>query len=495
MPYKGASQWTTVILCSAIIFCALLSTNKVLKYALLFALMFFQHTQIVHFTYFGGFYSQHNIQFMFSEMHDFLLGVMDLFKIIWDVVVITLCVYVTIFILAIKHEAVAIPWRSNFPALIVAFLLFAPLGKALQSKHDFRPSFNHHSVRNGLYSWNYFIAKAFKDYEGKQYKPYVLEKQNRSIDNLILILGESANPKRMSLFGSKTDTTPFLKSLSQSNKLHYQLAYSSSVATQYSLARFFSGVKEPDNPQQIASQQTNLFKLALDNGFETHYISNQRVNGISHSYNIKGIHTWIDRDMPMNTWGEYDIGLSKALLSNIKQLNSPQFAVMHMRNMHVIYSDNYPASFTKFKPASASSLDLLKSDYDNSLAYFDHTISTWIQQLQPKLHGRTLLVYIPDHGEKFGENGNGHNTLDLETATIPIFAYNLNDADEALELFKSKLSCITSHDQLHNSISELLGYKVHNPNGHLDKYYVSGLSLTGEAGWIEGSLHSTPCQS
>lgn len=475
----------------------LITKSLGLKLVLMVFLILLQASELLHFTYLGTFYSQYNISYMLSELGDFLNGIVSLFGVIWPTAVVCLLsALVAVIALCWEHKS-AQHFRSNIPIALTAIMLTFPFIKGLSSENHFKPSAKQLSIRNGLYSLNFFAVMAFSMKEKKDYTPYQLVGVEPEVDNLVLIVGESANASRMSLFGSERDTTPYLSSLAHSKDFHYQLALSSAVATQYALGYFFNGVYEPDNVKQMGSKATNLFKIASENGFELHMISNHTEGTMSHSYRYGKFTTWVDKTMPGNTWGQYDVGMVEAYLNARGSKRNKQFVVLHMQNMHVGYKDQYPPEFEQFTAESPNPSAQLRAEYDNAVTYMDYTIETWINQLKDAFDGRTLVLYIPDHGENLGDNGKtGHGHLDVPTATVPIMAFNLKHGKQALDLFKKDLGCLTSHYKIHKAIARLLGARVENPNANDQEFYINGLSLYGDAGWIKGEFkeHEALCQ-
>jgi glucan phosphoethanolaminetransferase (alkaline phosphatase superfamily) len=512
-PYRWYSHYESLVFLAIITASIVAARSLPLKLCLMSLILFFQLTQLVHFSYYGTFYSQYSIGYMFSEMGDFIAGTQALLVLIWPSLTVCLLSAALIFAVLIYHHKTAKQPLTNIPAYMLCILMMFPLIKSLYHYNDYKPSAKQLAIRCGLYSWSSYFSMGYKTKDTKEYAPYTLSSQQPMVDNLVLIIGESANYQRMSLFGADRDTTPYLKSLVHSEQFHHQLAFSSSVATQYSMGYFLNGVYEPDNAIQMGSKGANLFKIAEQNGYEMHFLSNHTIGAQSQIYRYGQFHTWIDKSMDASQQWQYDKGLVDAYLKERGAKRTKQFVVLHTYNMHTPYTDNYPEDFQVFPPEGDDASGLLKGNYDNSLKYFDHTIEYWVDRLTKELDGTTLIVYVPDHGEKFqgdaqvshaqhhkGSNGDehkhahnhgdggwhGHGFLDIDVATVPIFAISVNGANHALDAFKSQLGCISSHYKIHHALASVLGTDIINPNQQEDTFYISGLSYYGAAGWIEG---------
>lgn len=486
MSYKGVLHFESMYIVWALFVLLTYARPFAMQAVVVGLLSAFQFTQLCYFVYSGTFYSQFAISFMLSELHDFSRGMLDLWPLIWKPLIacwvcagcIVLCYYF--------YGKKSSKYRYLATVPIVLFMLATPFMQSFVRVLEFRPSYGVSSVRNGLYSWNYYFSSLFKSPQTNHYEPYRYSKTKPLVDNLVLIIGESANHERMGLFGSENPTTPYLSSLMHDQNFHFQLGFSSSVATQFSLGYFLNGVSEPDNVNQLGSKEGNLFKIGIESGFEVHFVSAQFERALSHSYVYRGTSTWLDRESYLPNWGNLDDKLLDAYFAQNPALDKPQLIVLHQQNMHVNYKGNYPKEFDRFKPESDSKQDKLRSEYDNSVLFFDHTLKNWFNSVQDRLSGRTLVLYVPDHGQNLGPERFGHGTLDFATATIPVFAFNAGGAEVALNKFKEQVGCITSHYRIHNAISSILGVEVTNPQEKGDTFFVGGLSHYGAEGWLEG---------
>lgn len=511
-PYRWYLHTESIVWLIALFAIVIITKSLALKITLASVIVLLQLTQLMHFTYYGAFYSQYSINYMLTEVGDFITGIGALFELVKRIFFI--CVLASGFLIMTliwQHKKHPIP-STNTPGYLAIILLTMPFFKALSDERAYKPSDKQLSVRAGLYSLNNYFAMKFQKRTITEYLPYQLIHTTPKLDNLILIMGESANYRRMSLFGAERDTTPFLTSLVQSPNFHHQLMMTSSVATPFAMAYFLNGIHEPDNIVQMAAKTTNLFKIAEEQGFDLHFLSNHTLGSQPSMYRIGNFKTWIDKSMPLSQWGQYDKGMIDTYLKHKNTKRTSQFIVLHTYNMHPPYPENHPARFNQFAEDGNDVRAKLRGEYDNALSYFDHTIQYWVQQLKTHLAGRTLLVYVPDHGENFhgkGRNPNhsheeshihnhehqhsgggwhGHGFLDFDVATTPLFAININEAEVALSHFASELNCLSSHFRVHNALAGLLGAKVINPNEDNSKFYVSGLSYDGAAGWLEGQF-------
>ncbi len=96
------------------------------------------------------------------------------------------------------------------------------------------------------------------------------------------------------------------------------------------------------------------------------------------------------------------------------------------------------------------------------------------------------IYFTSDHGERLGYRDDnfkyGHSELDFEVAKIPLLIFSNR---------KIKVENIPiNHYQIGKMVLEDLGYKLNNPNDDKSTYFINGLKLNGEAGFINYQISS-----
>ncbi|MBL4797502.1 MAG: phosphoethanolamine transferase [Oleispira sp.] len=288
--------------------------------------------------------------------------------------------------------------------------------------------------------------------------------------NVVLVIGESLRAKQMSLFGYESNTTPKLSGI---KSLIYREIYSSGTMTKTSLPALLNRVKYPGASLQIANQKNCLNKLALDQGFNTSFISAQKSIELGILQNLickKYIENYKDRD----DFGPLSKGFDEDLIPYLDVLkNNNQFLVLHMRGSHEPYFYQSPKKFKVFS-----------SEYDNSVYYTDFVVSSMISYIENNINLPTHFIYTSDHGELLGERGvYGHGWFEKEVYEVPLLYASFNIDNDGLT--RNRVLNINSHFQLSNFVTTLLGYQIPIEESEDRNIYINGSDIDGLAGYIK----------
>ncbi|WP_323165079.1 phosphoethanolamine transferase CptA [Pseudomonas atacamensis] len=252
---------------------------------------------------------------------------------------------------------------------------------------------------------------------------------------LVLVIGESTNRQRMSLYGYPRNTTPEL------DKLKDQLAVFDNVITPrpYTIEALqqvltFADEQNPD----LYLSTPSLVSVMKQAGYKTFWITNQQ--------------TMTKRNTMLTTFSEQ--ADEQVYLNNNRNQNSAQYdgdviepfnkaltdpaerklIVVHLLGTHMSYQYRYPPTFDKFKdrqgvPAGVRDDQVpTYNSYDNAVLYNDFVVSSLIKDYA-KTDPNGFLLYLSDHGEDVFDSA-GHGTLgrneNKPTApmyTIPFMAW------------------------------------------------------------------------
>jgi glucan phosphoethanolaminetransferase (alkaline phosphatase superfamily) len=327
----------------------------------------------------------------------------------------------------------------------------------------------------------------------EEYIGYNIEKNDINAPvNVVIIMGESVNPGHMSLFGYERETTPLLKQMSlEDENFMYKKAISSSIVTLTSTSMFFNVRREPNNVKHSYSREADMFKLAKENGFTTAYLSAQAENlmtSLSATHVDEAI-TKEDIIGKLNKYGE--IYLVDFFKENVKEKllkSNKNFVVIHQRNIHSPYKNNYKLQydeFNRYNSDGSSKNEYMINTYDNAMLYNDYFLFELLNAIKKETEGiPTYVFFVSDHGEAMGEEGRfGHAFLAKEVADIPFFTtfYWTRDDDFKEEI--KNLFCPT-HYEIGKIIAKKLGYKITNPNEKEGVFFINGLNVFGAAGHI-----------
>lgn len=252
---------------------------------------------------------------------------------------------------------------------------------------------------------------------------------------LVLVIGESTNRQRMSLYGYPRATTPEL------DKLRDQLAVFDNVITPrpYTIEALqqvltFADEENPD----LYLKTPSIVSMMKQAGYKTYWITNQQTmtkrNTMLTTFSEQADEqVYLNNNRNQNA-RQYDgdvlAPFSKALADPAER----KFIVVHLLGTHMSYQYRYPPNFDKFTdregvPASISDDQLpTYNSYDNAVLYNDFVVSSLIKDYA-KTDPNGFLLYLSDHGEDVFDSA-GHSTLGRNEGkptapmyTIPFMAY------------------------------------------------------------------------
>ncbi len=451
--------------------------------------------QFGHIFYFGTPITPFEIELMWKEKGEILESSLDTFPECFIFILCVIVPYIALIWAFLKRREK----KGYITASIFVLLAFFVLGKRAFNNdngkiNSFMPRNDMVSIYNTLNSFTGFINRLrFRNSNNvsKEYKPYQAIKSKTPVPediNIVMIIGESDNPNRMSLFGHNRKTTPNLDNMAKNDKnFVYARALSSGVLTAVSTTMLLNIQREPDNIMHTVKQPIHLFKLAKQNGFTTAYISAQDstiARGMAPDY----VDIWHTREYaPILQKKLDDLVTLEILKQNEDKLGRKNFIVLHQRNIHSPYQkrvENYP-QFDKWKSdITATREKKLKDSYDNAMLVVDDYIAQVIDYFK-KSKKPTYFFWIPDHSEMLGENGKfGHCQLEIEVAQIPFVATVLNKKDDTF-VAKLKSFFMPTHYEIAKTIARLLGWEIINPNEEDGIFYVNGNIINGDAGWMK----------
>ncbi|MDR1372195.1 MAG: phosphoethanolamine transferase [Dysgonamonadaceae bacterium] len=223
---------------------------------------------------------------------------------------------------------------------------------------------------------------------------------------VVLVIGESLRPDHLGINGYERNTTPHL---AEEDIIPFPDVQSPYTYTNASLAYMLTRA-DSLHPDRAAVERSfvDLFKKC---GFHTSWLANQAATK-GYVYFMKECDTLIycvsgkssyvfDR-----TWT--DAGLLPAFDAVTGQGFDRQLVVLHTVGSHWYYNTHCEDSLKHFAPVTRSRIissntkqEMINS-YDNTVLSTDLFIYNLINRLRDK---NAVLIYLSDHGEALGENG------------------------------------------------------------------------------------------
>lgn len=300
-------------------------------------------------------------------------------------------------------------------ALVVCW----PFINTLQSTHDMAAARYHLLHRlEPVAPWNLVVG--YKKYRDELSNMESLLSSNRSVKPLqgfsidparapqtvVLVLGESTNRQRMSLYGYSRKTTPKL------DAIRNELVVFNDVITPrpYTIEALQQILSFSDNsdPQAFFSQPT-LLNMMKQAGYEITWITNQqtqtRRNTLLTTLSQLADHqVYLNNNRSQNA-SQYDGAVIEPFLHQLHSNAPKKFIVIHLLGTHRKYDYRYPPSYASFSgrdnlPEWVSDRNIGEyNSYDNAILYNDHVVSEIINGLK-QVDDKSLMIYFSDHGEE-----------------------------------------------------------------------------------------------
>lgn len=468
-------------------FLLLATRSRLAVFGFLALFFLLQLGQFMHIAYFGTSFAPHEIRLLFTEMAEVNKSVSGVMGLMIPAVLVVLTSYAGLLLLF----GFSRPYRMHFRLASVSliFLIGALMVTAYTrvGSQRFYPNPKTNSIENALLAFSFFLARDlpahFFDHSATHWKPYLLEKTGRPVQaNIIVVMGESLSSTHMSLLGYGRETTPLLETMREDGNFVYKPGISSGVATKVSLPMFFNVTREATNPGHIFKQETNLVKIARDQGFLTHYYSAQTSNLATFSGIDYADNALTSESMEKALKLKHD----DALLDIVRKLDlgRPNFIVLHQRNSHSPFDHNYPPAYNYYHSDPDQKTNNYRIDtYDNSIRFTDHWLYTLINDLRSRSRLPVYVLFTSDHGQMMGENGQfGHGKLTAGVARVP-FIFYAYQGDTAW-VGKARKLVNPTHYEIGKLLAEMLGMHIRNDNEQAGVYYLNGIDLDGKEGYL-----------
>ena len=266
--------------------------------------------------------------------------------------------------------------------------------------------------------------------------------------NVIVVLGEAMRADHLSLNGYDRPTCPKLEK--EKNVVSFPHIYSEYTYTTASLPHILTPADSLN--KDLAYSSHSFIHYFKKEGYSTAWISNQDL-GRSYSRYILESDTvvfpnadktvfvfqpWYDEDLLTELNNIYD-----------KQKNVKNLYVLHTIGSHWYYNNHVPDGFYCFRPltdnriASNNSFEQMCNSYDNTIVYADYILDSVISIFRST---PSVLMFLSDHGEALGEDGNYLHANDADATHRPAafvwysdkYAEKYNNKIKALETNSSK---------------------------------------------------------
>ena len=303
---------------------------------------------------------------------------------------------------------------------------------------------------------------------------------------IVVIMTESVTYDHMGLFGYSRDTTPFLSSMQHSDGFVWKEGIAAGISTRVSFSSFWNAVRDPHDTQRFIRKNTNLFRLARQNGFYSQFYSAQGSNLIRDS-GIEYMNIiYTDALFP----GVDNRSSDDALVEMARrlELHDKNLIVFHTRTAHAPYNSNYSEhpGFSIYPEDDSDFRRLLVNTYDNAIVYTDSIIHQLVDIMTDRVNGPLYFLITSDHGQLFGDDSAktyGHGKLVPEVGHVPVIFYNVNGDRQWIE--REQALEVPTHYEVCRLLLSMLGFEIIEGDGDDQMYYINGLGYHhGENGYI-----------
>lgn len=226
-----------------------------------------------------------------------------------------------------------------------------------------------------------------------------------SVENVIIVIGESARKQNMSMYGYERITTPNA-SAALENMFVYNNAISPAAFTFQSVPLSLSSILFSDFATLKFNELNNNI-VSVASNFD--YIS----TWITHEISKEELYLSHYSDKLAAVGGRDDILLFNDDYKNALSKTEKNMIILHFVGSHLDAKDNYPEEHNFFKENNA--LD----EYDNSILYTDYILGKMFTELK---NTNTAILYFSDHGQEHKYNRFFH--AETKSANkVPLFIW------------------------------------------------------------------------
>ncbi|WP_313481860.1 phosphoethanolamine transferase CptA [Atlantibacter hermannii] len=316
------------------------------------------------------------------------------------------------------------PWRYGVCTLVLGGLIIYPLANNILIKHrsptDALSSLG--SRMEPAAPWQ--IVNGYAQYrlqlnhlqglldKNRQLPPLANLKDNNgdAPRTLVLVIGESTQRGRMSIYGYGRDTTPELKALRDSdpNLTVFNNVVTSRPYTIEILQQALTFANE-QNPDRYLTQPS-LMNMMKQAGYKTFWITNQQTmtarNTMLAVFSKQTDVQYYMNQQRTQSAREYDTNVLAPFKTVLADPAPKKFIIVHLLGTHLKYKYRYPENWGKFDGQTTGLPTGLSeeqqeayNDYDNANRFNDHVVSTLIKDFK-QTSPNGFLLYFSDHGEE-----------------------------------------------------------------------------------------------
>lgn len=274
-------------------------------------------------------------------------------------------------------------WKGGFAGLTVAVVLLA-------ANPGFHPD---------EYAWDFKLEQVV-DPSLYPTHPKVVVDTAGTYPQIVLILGESASPSHMQLYGYRLPTTPRLKQRADSGSLVVFEHATSPGTNTFEAFKYILNTHTPEADDSVKwYHSTNLLEVLKGAGYKIDWYSNQQPHGVYN--NLSSAYSRVADNATFlrlnNTGNPFDGGL---LELPVPQPGDTAAVIYHLMGQHVAFEQRYPAAYDRFTPElkvykgynAPQARNLAR--YDNATLYNDFVVDSIMGKFADR---NAVVIYFSDH--------------------------------------------------------------------------------------------------
>lgn len=232
--------------------------------------------------------------------------------------------------------------------------------------------------------------------------------------SVVLVIGEALRNDHLGINGYHRNTTPNLQKLNVIPVTNMRSLYSYTAA---SVPQLLTRADSLDDARRFEEKSfISIFNMC---GFSTEWIANQTPE---YTYNVlaKEAQCFVNVSI-RNTAYSDKLWTDQNIIDQLKVSDAfkkpKNLVVLHSIGSHWYYNYRFPQEYEIYKPIAKSrsvnhnSPDHLINSYDNTVVFMDYFVSNVIAKIENK---NAILIFLSDHGELLGEDGNWLHATDNE---------------------------------------------------------------------------------
>lgn len=223
---------------------------------------------------------------------------------------------------------------------------------------------------------------------------------------LVLVIGESTNRERMSLYGYDRPTTPNLDRIrGQLEVFNQVIAPRPYTIETLQQVLTFADEEHPD----LYLNTPTLVSVMKQAGYKTFWITNQQTmtkrNTMLTLFSQQADEqTYLNNNRDQNETSQFDGDVLDPFSKVLADDAPRKLIIVHLLGTHMSYKYRYPETYDYFKdrvgvPDNVKDSQLaVYNSYDNAVRYNDYVVSSLIKRFS-ETDPNGFLLYLSDHGE------------------------------------------------------------------------------------------------